>query len=167
MKVKITYYLNEKGRKKSLHSGGDGNAKQIIEADIKEELLDNAEVNFDNTATLEIGQYRKFSEPKIIGTYDFSNYLDNVSEVFFEEHKPHIKLENQVQTIEFDEPQTVESLLKFHKLKLTEIAKHNKKMLQQVQKLTKKELPKKIMLWEKAVEKAKNEIDRRNSEIKN
>ena len=156
-KVRVIYYLNEKGRKKSLLAGGNGNSMQEIEADITEELLEFAEVDSKGNAELRIGSYRRLGEPKIVGTYNFRNYMWNVDE-FYNEHKPKVTLEAEIQRFEFDKPQTVESLLKFHKEKLAEIARHDEEIRQKAQQLEKEILPEKIKLWEKAVADKKKEI---------
>lgn len=49
-KVRIEYLLSEAGRKKSLLAGGDGKAKQVIEADLTPEALEISKVNVEGNA---------------------------------------------------------------------------------------------------------------------
>lgn len=159
-KVKIIYSLSEKGRKASLLAGGDGNAEQIIESPATKELLELARVKDNGEALLNLDSYWVYAEPKIVGVYDFSHYRHDVTDGFYESHKPEIVMERKNKHYpEFDEPQTADSLLKFHRAKMAEIEAHNAEMEARAKELEKL-LPEKVNLWEKAVQEKKEHIKR-------
>lgn len=117
---KVVYLLNEEGRKESLLSGGDGKKIQILYAPITKELLDLASVDKNGEAIVKIGFKGNESDnhwneiklsTKIRTTY-YSNIRVNKPEII-----------DVLDRIEFDTPQTVESLLEFEKNRVLEYDK--------------------------------------------
>jgi hypothetical protein len=163
-KVKIVYSLSEKGRKASLLAGGDGKRVQTIEAPATKELLELADVGDSGEATWRLEGYWVYPEPKITGEYDFSKYSNNMSEDGYECRKPEIVMRKETKRCpEFDEPQTADSLLKFHRAKMAEIEAHNAEMEAKAKELEKL-LPEKIERWERAVQEKKEQIKRFRAE---
>lgn len=101
-KVKIKYLLSEEGRKKSLLSGGDGKAEQVIEAPLTPEALEISKVDVNGNAVIRLTE-RLASEVKLQKAYS-----------------PHITEFDK--KFEFDSPQTAEQLINFEKERRVRIA---------------------------------------------
>ena len=101
-KVRIEYLLNEEGRKKSLLSGGDGKAEQVIEAPLTPEALEISKVDVNGNAVIRLTE-RLASEVKLQKVYS-----------------PHITEFDK--KFEFDSPQTAEQLINFEKERRVRIA---------------------------------------------
>lgn len=118
---KVVYLLNEEGRKASLLGGGDGKKKQVLYAPITKELLDLASVDNNGEAIVKIG----FKGNGDAGSsWNEVKISTEIKEKYCREvrwNKPTIIDVSNV--IEFDEPQTVESLLDFEKNRVLEYNK--------------------------------------------
>lgn len=101
-KVRIEYLLSEEGRKKSLLSGGDGKAEQVIEAPLTPEALEISKVDVNGNAVIRLTE-RLASEVKLQKVYS-----------------PHITEFDK--KFEFDSPQTAEQLINFEKERRVRIA---------------------------------------------
>jgi len=111
--VKVIYWLSPEGQKKSLLIGGDGKREQTFETPATERLIKMANVSKDGELTLEV----KIVKPEYIIETTYPNttgirVIDGncskkvITGITCPKHVYYNK------DIEFDEPQTIESILK-------------------------------------------------------
>lgn len=111
--ITVMYLLNEEGRKKSLLSGGDGKHVQVIETPVTEELLNLASVDKNGNAVVKIGYRGKGDDWSDSDRVAISTKIEDDS---FRRHKnEEPKIVDVRKQIEFDNIQTVESLLIFER----------------------------------------------------
>lgn len=117
---KVVYLLNEKGRKESLLSGGDGKKIQILYAPITNELLELAEVDKDGNAVVKIGFKGDISREYWHGVKK-STKISTQGVFGTNLHEPIIMDIEEIK--EFNKLQSVESLLEFEKNRVSEYNK--------------------------------------------
>jgi len=144
--VKVIYRLSQEGQRKSLLAGGDGKQEQVIKTSITPELLEQATIFSDGDARWEVSSI--FDSAKIEGVVDFTSYRSDMNDRQYAYHKPRINKTST--TINFDEPQTINSLLAFVRGKEAAMAALVAKLEAQ--------LPDRIALWEKGVTKHKEAV---------
>lgn len=110
--VKVIYWLSKEGQKKSLLMGGDGKHEQVFETPATERLIQLANVSREGELELEVKitkpvyVYEKsFPESTGIEEIDKRCVLDTITGV----RDPYYSWTNEWY---FDEPQTIESILK-------------------------------------------------------
>lgn len=121
-KIKIKYWLTEKGRKASLLAGGDGKEEQTLTADITEELLEPGGARSDGTAYWDV------------------RYDPDRLHIYWSPRGPEITLKGRTH-VNFDAPQTAESLLAYYRDAMAQAAAEKAKLEAQ--------LPDEIEAWKK------------------
>lgn len=148
---KVVYLLNEKGRKASLLSGGNGKRIQIIEGQLTKELLNIAKVDDDGNAIVEFGA------KNILGHCHSKIKLSTklIDRQGFSLYEP--KIEDAYDIVEFDKTQTVEELLNFEKNRVLE---YNKSLELNKEKIKPLLEEYKIKKEEERIEKEKRETEK-------
>lgn len=111
-KAKLTYLLNEEGRKKSLLAGGNGKELQELFTDVTEEILKYADVNSDGAVV-----FRVYSGYPCEMVHDIKINTQYYSEYGIE--KPYLYKDKS--KLYFSDIQTPESLMKFVENKENEV----------------------------------------------